>query len=482
MRLGLLLIPFIVCAAVPLGAEHPVQERSSAQADRLDSAQIRKIQEEALARRIRPRPIDPVLLNEIPEQLGFDEETRENWVAKCERYRADWLHLVADASARAEQLRHAAYDWNQVRRTFEARPVSELIHLYENIATIHRVLREMESALFTDLPLFARSDRVARARSLVFRQLLDRTWRPFQITGAEVDMTHVLEELKLENELWENLESSMEQYRTAFGAASTLHAQVFDADAIASAYEVVQLGPLPQYASPPEILEEIAREREARAAEVLAQESRMRAINQRFLERLRVVLPLEKAVELLDAWRRILGGSHLAEQVMLQELTTEIASDEKLDAEESATVLLVPHEVFEQNKVLNVRIIEQGTLIDAIELEPPSADRDAQLLAMHAQHFRMHIERRNRLLVAIRTLIGILGSDIPSATERLLAFHELLNSRTEADAELANRSEERSLEIEAILAWEEEERLVLESLAQERAIEDQEPSFAENPQ
>ena len=471
-----LLIPFLAPATPVVITAQEASDRSFAEEQRIEDAEVQRLREEMLVRLLQPRPLSGEALAAIPDELGFDGEARAEWAAQCERYQSRWLEDVAELSARSRRLRLAAYEWNDANQRFEPRPVEQLILLNENTMKVREELEEMEEDLLEELPSLSSSERISHARAIVYRRFLERTWRPTRIKGSHVDITRLLENLELSNDDMERLESIQEKYRNEFGESVSEHASLFDENAFRTASDLIELGPFPSHAYEAEFLDGVRQSEEERATELLSQELELRMINQEYLGKLVLLLPAEQGHDLAAAWSRLVGGNMLAEHERLARLATSAAMNTTLEKDVREALLLVPIEVQERNAKLDNRIIKQEALADALLQAAPSRERDLEISQVRAELLRMQVKRRETMVTATRTLIGILGSEVPAATEQLLEFQATLASMSDADIQLARRLDQRASESEAMIAWEWEERLLLESLQNETVTDVRERS------
>ena len=438
-----------------------------------ERALLRRMQEERLMARVVPRPITSSRLADIARTLEFDEKSVETWASMVEKYEQDWNRLGAREADRAGRLKAAAYDWNERSLRFDPRPVSDLVLLAETTMMLREVIRQIDHDLLENLAMLAPRERIDSARDIIHRRALERDLRPTIIPGAQVDLTELIEDLETEESTEEALDALGDAYRTAFRAAIGAHARLVDRDLRLHSIELVELGPLPRNDVEGVVIDVVDADRSGRRAEILESEIALQDLNREYVGRARAMLPPRASLKLLRAWQESLGGDYLDEQARLVELIDEIITDTDLDERSKEAALTIPDEVVSRNEQLDIRIIEQETMVDALKEVPGSAERDARLLSMKADALRSNVERRKTIITGIQTLLGVISSDAPTMTRRLLAFEAELQARNASDLELIERSMARSISIEnrlALEAMEEEIRRALEERTGPREV------------
>jgi hypothetical protein len=425
--------------------------------------EIRQIRMETLLQRLQPSPLSKERLESIATRIEMDEETLENWAYLTQQFQSDWERLSGEDDARVSDLRTAAYDWDGRLLRFEPRPVPELVELELTSARIRRVIGELESDLLDGLPMMAAKPHVETARSIVFRREFERDWRPSSIPGSTNDLTRLLDDMELDGELSESIAARFREYRRETLQARALHAELFDRNRRFTAEEVLELGPSPEHALEPAISRRIGDDRTGRAGEILEQEFRLRAINQKYVSEFGSMLPPEHSERLRERWERLLGGTHIEEQDLLQSLVEKIARDAPLEPRDREAVLSVPGEIRSGNAFIDARMMQKRNELETIREEPGTPERDARLLAAQAGLLELQVARRRRVLAGIQTLAGILSSDAPETSKLLFQMEARLKARSKSDQDLATRASKRSSDMTSILEAEEEERRIKEA-------------------
>ena len=449
-----------------------------------ERALIRQMLEERLTARVVPRPMSSSRLADIAGVLEFDEKSVEAWSSMVEKYQQDWNRLGAPGAGQARRLKSAVYDWDERSLRFRPRPVSDLALLDETTLMLREVIRQLDQDLLENLEMLASRDQIGTAREIIHRRAIERDRRPSTIPGSQVDLTRLIGKLEIDVATAEALEALGDAYRSEFREAIGTHARLVDRDLRLHSIELVELGPLPENDVEGIVIDVVDSDRSSRRAEILEAEIALQDLNREYIGRARSMLPPGPSLKLLRAWQESLGGDYLREQTRLVDLIDDIITDTDLDDRSKQAALSIPEEIISRNEPLDARILEQETMIDAFTEVPRSAQRDARLLSMRAEVLGSNVKRRKNLINGIQTLLGVLSSDTPAMTRRLVAFEAELRARNASDIELIERSVARSTSIENRLAreaMEEEIRRTLEARSEQAEAENTPEGITEKP-
>jgi hypothetical protein len=440
-----------------------------------DQHLLRNMREQQLLERILPSAMHPARLKEMTTTLELDGKSLETWSSMVEQYLMEWERLGSAEARRARELKTSSYDWDDQQQRFIPRPVMDLVMLEETTSRLRELVRQIDDALFENLPLLVSEDQVDTVHGIIHRRALERDLRPSTIAGSQTDITKLVDELPIQEENLEAIKAWGKTYQSEFRDAIAIHARIVDRDRRMFAEELVELGPLPEHDVLREYIDLVEIDRSDRRFEIFEMEITLQRLNQKHIKRVRSMLPPAISLKLLRAWQISMGGAYLGEQGQLVELIERIITEPGLDDRSKEAILSIPDEIVSRNELLDALIIEQETRTRLLSEQPTSAERDALLLTMHSEKLESYVKRRRTLVDGIQTMLGILSNDVPEMTSRLVALEAELEARIESDLELAERSRTRALSIDDRLAWEAMEAKIRDALEARTGTEESVP-------